>query len=312
LSHTKTTAEVMRALAIFEVVARTGSFRAAGTEMGVDHLTAARQVRALENRLGVRLVAVHKQKLKVTSRGQSLLDAIAPSLNALALAVEAHTRGAGRSTLRLACEPGFLGCWLMPRIRDLRNEHPNLSLIFLPVSTALKQVDIDADVTIRFVEKADSDDIVLVTPDAFPVCCPDLLKAKNGFQTLDQLLSSTLIHDDTDDYWQWWLSRHGIDPRRTRRAQSLQLMDSRLALQAARDGLGIAIANSVIVADELATGQLVPARPERLQKETYVARITNPAKRADARKFIAWTRKQLKAHAKLSAGDTSLTKTLGT
>lgn len=294
----------MRALAIFEVVARTGSFRAAGSEMGVDHLTAARQVRALETRLGIRLVAVHKQKLKVTSRGQSLLDAIAPSLNALSLAVEAHTRGAGRSTLRLACEPGFLGCWLMPRIRDLRNEHPNLSLVLLPVSSALKQVDIDADLAIRFVETADSDDIVLVTPDAIPVCSPEFLKAKNGFPTPDALLSSTLIHDDADDYWQWWLNRHGVDPRRTRRAQSIQVMDSRLALQAARDGLGVALSNSVIAADELASGQLVLARPERLQKETYVVRIANPAKRVDARKFVSWARRQFRAQTKATANET--------
>lgn len=285
----------MKALAVYETVARKGGFRAAAAELGIDHLTVARQVRLLESELGVGLVALHSQKLKITAHGEGLLREARPAIETLATLLAARTGGVARSPLRIACEPGFLGCWMMPRIKTLRERQPDLNFILLPASSALRQVDVEADLTVTFAEHVAQRDIVLCRPAAIAVCSPELLERHKGFPTVASLMDATLIHDDSEHYWSWWLGCQGVVPRSTPIGSFLQVMDARLAVEAARDGIGVALLNTLIAKDDIDSGRLVKARPEVTFNETYVVRAINSTRRKEVRAVVAWIKRLVRA-----------------
>lgn len=300
MSQPRFTFQLMKALAVYETVARKGGFRAAAAELGIDHLTAARHVRKLESELGVRLVAVHRQKLKVTAQGERLLREARPAMSQLAASLSACAPAVERAPLRIACEPGFLGCWLMPRIRRLRERHPDLDFILLPASSALHQVDVEADLTVAFSETVAERDIVIGRPAAIPVCSPAFSQRYGGFPTVASLAAATLIHDDSEDYWSWWFGCQGVSLGSAPAGSFLQVMDARLAVEAAREGIGVALLNTLIAKDDLATGRLVRARPEAAVNETYVVRAINAARRKEARAVVAWMKSQARAVAPAS------------
>lgn len=286
----------MKALAVYESVARKGGFRAAATELGIDHLTVARQVRLLERELGIRLVTLDRQKLRITAQGEGLLRETRPALAQLASSlISRAARSITRSPLRIACEPGFLGCWLMPRIRTLRERQPLLDFILLPASSALRQVDVEADLTVTFAEHVAQGDIVICRPAAIAVCCPEVFARHNGFPALTSLLDATLIHDDSEHYWSWWLECQGVAQAAPPTGSFLQVMDARLAVEAAREGIGVALLNTLIAKDEIDSGRLVKARPELTFNETYVARAVNPTRRKEARAVISWMKSVVRA-----------------
>jgi LysR family glycine cleavage system transcriptional activator len=285
----------MKALAVYEAVARKGGFRAAAAELGIDHLTVARQVRLLESELGVRLVALHSQKLRITAHGQGLLREARPAIETLATLLAARTEGVARSPLRIACEPGFLGCWMMPRIRTLRERHPDLNFILLPASSALRQVDVEADLTVTFAENVAQRDILICRPGAIAVCSPQLMERHRGFPTIASLMEATLIHDDSEHYWSWWLGCQGVAPRSPSIGSFLQVMDARLAVEAAREGIGVALLNTLIAKDDIDSGRLVKARPEIMFNETYVARVINPARHKEVRAVVAWIKRLVRS-----------------
>ena len=291
----RSTFHLMKALAVYETVARSGGFRAAASELGIDHLTVARQVRLLEGELGIRLVVLHSQKLKITAQGEGLLREARPAIETLATLLAARAGGVARSPLRIACEPGFLGCWMMPRIRTLRERHQDLNFILLPASSALRQVDVEADLTVTFTEHVEQRDIVLCRPAAIAVCSPDLMERHQGFPTVASLMDATLIHDDSEHYWSWWLGCQGVAPRSRPIGSFLQVMDARLAVEAARDGIGVALLNTLIAKGDIDSGRLVKARPEATFNETYVVRAINAKRHKEVRAVVSWFKRLIRA-----------------
>lgn len=294
MNQPKPTLHLLKSLAVYSAVARTGGFRAAAVQLEMDHLTVARQVRLLESELGCQLVTVHRQKLRVTASGERLLRETQGAIAQLTTALAAQAK---RQVLplRIACEPGFLGCWLLPRIRGLRDGQPQLNFVLLPASSALGQVDPDADLTISFTESVGPQDIVICRPAAIAVCSPDLSARHDGFPTIASLMNAPLIHDDSEHYWSWWFHQNGVSAQAPAPGTFLQVMDARLAVEAARDGVGIALLNTLIAKDDLHSGRLVQARPETASNETYVARAVNSARRNDARLVAGWIKRLVRS-----------------
>ncbi len=288
------TVRLIKAIAFFDAAARKGSFRAAALETGVDHLTVSRQVRNLEAHLGVQLFIVQKQKLRLTSQGESFLRAIGPTLSKITKTIEEHTTGTTKAPLRIACEPGFLGCWLMPRMGSLRRRLPNIDFVFLPVSSTLANIDSNTDLSIVFTDRLLQEDIVLHRPAAIAVCNTDVFRGFGGFLEIESLFEAPLLHDDSETYWDWWFSVLGVNYDAIAPSQSLQFLDAKLAMEAAREGMGVALANSLIAVDDLKSGKLSRARPEAILAETYVVRINNSYRRRDALKVVSWIKAMIR------------------
>jgi LysR family transcriptional regulator, glycine cleavage system transcriptional activator len=255
----------LNALRAFEAAARHGSFKDAAAELYVTHGAISRQVRLLEEWLGPP-VLFHRlnRRVVLTPTGVALLEEAAPALDRISAAAQRHWGRQGEAALAVLhvnALATFSLRWLLPRLALFRTEHPDIEVRLTTSNDPVESIREPCDVVIRG------------GPDAFhgftcrlflserrlPVCSPALL-ARMPLASILDLSQHTLLHVATmPRLWNDWLRAAGspsLEP-----ASSLTLDHFYLAIQAAVDGLGIAMGPSALVADDLAAGRLVAPFP---------------------------------------------------
>jgi LysR family glycine cleavage system transcriptional activator len=225
--------------------------------MNVTHAAVSRQVKQLEERLGVKLFERLPRGLKLTAHGALLAEGTRQAFDRLASAVEDVSIPAVRRKLTISTFASFAARWLMPRIGGFSELFPDADL---QVITDTRLVDFareDVDIGIRFGSgKYPGLHVVpLFKPQEIVVCTPGLLKRGPPIRQYSDLKHYTLLHDDSHRSWIRWLDRvgaKGVNPRR-----GIICGDRNSMLQAALAGQGLALASEVFAAAELEAGRLV-------------------------------------------------------
>lgn len=244
-------------LRAFDVAARHLNLSAAAEEMNVTHAAVSRQVKQLEERLGVKLFERLPRGLKLTAHGALLAEGTRQAFDRLATAVEDVSTPAVRRKLTISTFASFAARWLMPRIGGFSELFPDADL---QVITDTRLVDFareDVDIGIRFGSgKYPGLHVVpLFNPQEIVVCAPGLLQRGPPIRQYSDLEHYTLLHDDSHRSWIRWLDRvgaKGVNPRR-----GIICGDRNSMLQAALAGQGLALASEVFAAAELEAGRLV-------------------------------------------------------
>ncbi|UXU91100.1 LysR substrate-binding domain-containing protein [Burkholderia sp. S-53] len=247
-------------LRAFEAVARLKSFKQAAVEIGVTQSAVSQRVAALENRLGTCLIHREHGRFELTRDGVAYLATVESVLKTLE---RADDRLADRrDTVRMTVVPSFARCWLAPRLGALSSRFENISLD-LHVSDKIEAVDDgEYDLAIRLLPKERSlGERMTATDDVMtPVYTPgSRKKLVNGRS--DPFEGMTLLEDDCsrlggsrDQSWASWYARNGYDlPPKHRR---IVFSDAGLMVDAARSGVGVALARRSLVEGHLATGDL--------------------------------------------------------
>jgi LysR family glycine cleavage system transcriptional activator len=287
----------LNAVRAFEAAARRGSFKDAGAELGVTHGAISRQVQLLEAWLGTpALFRRLNRGVALTPEGSALLAEFGPALDHISAAARQHRerRGAPVATaLRVNALATFSLRWLLPRLTLFHAEHPGIEVQLTTANEPVDALPEDYDVIIRggpdsffgFVSYP------FLSERRLPVCSPALVK-RNGLATVSDLQSHTLLHVTTiPRLWRDWLTEAGYADLKSRRA--LTLDHFYLSIQAAVDGLGVAMGPTALVGDDLAAGRLVTPFPEvSLPARTYFAYLPQRA-RPDpvATVFCSWLAK---------------------
>lgn len=245
------------ALRAFEAAARLGSQRKAAQELCVDHTVISRHIRALEANLGVTLMTATPAGTVLTPLGQAYYQRVAQALEIIAAATARVREQGSYPTLHVACSPGFAVRWLTPRVSHFLETHPGLEIALRPTNRPPGMASGEADVDIRFTEQCEpgSRCEVLGRPRVFPVVSPQWLLRHPPITRVEDLLTATLVHEETHRHWRLWLTCAGLTIAES--PHGPRYWSAALAIDAARMGQGIALANEFIVADELASGQLV-------------------------------------------------------
>lgn len=254
----------LNALKAFEVAGSTGSFTRAAELLNVTQSAVSRQVRQLEEQLGESLLQRRHHHLEPTSAGRVLLRALHQSFDKIELTLLGIQQKSHTNRLRLNVPPTFARRWLLPRLRRLREQHPELEL---SLTTRLQDSLVETvtlDCAIRFGD-GEWDGLassLLFQERHIAVCAPSLLSREAAEQGVD-LQGMTLLHvlareDQRYLTWKHWLDAARITGVDTQGGYEFDLLD--LAIQAATEGLGITIADWHMVAAELATGQLTQVR----------------------------------------------------
>ena len=244
-------------LRAFDVAARHLNLSAAAEEMNVTHAAVSRQVKQLEERLGVKLFERLPRGLKLTAHGALLAEGTRQAFDRLASAVQDVSIPAVRRKLTLSTFASFAARWLMPRIGGFSELFPDADL---QVITDTRLVDFareDVDIGIRFGSgKYPGLHVVpLFKPQEIVVCAPGLLKRGPPIRQYTDLEHYTLLHDDSHRSWIRWLDTvgaKGVNPRR-----GIICGDRNSMLQAALAGQGLALASEVFAAPDLEAGRLV-------------------------------------------------------
>jgi len=249
----------LNGLRAFEAAARHLSFTRAAAELNVTQTAISHQIRRLEEQLGVRLFLRKSRALLLTREAQEYLPAVRAAFEDLRLATERLKRPEKAQLLTVSTIASLAAKWLLPRLASFQEAHPAIEV---RISSSSHLVDFrreEVDVAIRYGRgrwpglRA----TWLMAEDIFPVCSPALLKGGKPLKRPQDLAHHTLIHGTLSrEDWQLWLTAAGL-PTALATRPGLTFDLSLMALQAAVDGLGVALGRTAYVEGDIAAGRLV-------------------------------------------------------
>ena len=244
----------------FAVAARHLSFQRAAAELHVTPSAVSHRMKALEQRLDVRLFVRLTRRLELTPEGAALALAVEDGVARIRHGVEALRAPAADGPLTVGAPTSFATRWLLPRLPRFAALHPGIP-VTLAAEDRLAELGRDGiDVAVRFGPgRYPGLDAAKLADDAlFPVCSPALLAGAPVREPAD-LLSRPLLHDvvaardGSGCGWADWLAGTGLAVPEA----GPRFSQAHLALQAACDGQGVALARASLVVDDLAAGRLV-------------------------------------------------------
>ncbi|WP_169566363.1 LysR substrate-binding domain-containing protein [Sneathiella limimaris] len=246
----------LKPLRAFEATARSGSVTAAAKELNVTHSAISHQIKALEKSLGLKLFEREAQGLKLTAQGNQLLPAVTLAFREITAAAVRMNRPTTSGKLSIACPPALLSFWLVPRINRFCAQYPEIQLHFTASVDKSLLFNADVDVAILYGDPPRRDCWLShwTQFDLFPVTSPTHAN-RHAIRTLDDLEDHVILHADDGREWQTWLGTAGalgLSPR-----QQHYMGDARLAIDAALQGQGIALGDTLTASNLLHTGDLV-------------------------------------------------------
>ncbi|MCF4166420.1 LysR substrate-binding domain-containing protein [Zavarzinia compransoris] len=263
------------ALRAFEAVARLGGTRRAGEDLNVSHTVISRHLANLESWAGVRLVARDGRGLVLTPEGRRYHERIARALDLIAEATEELSPRGGAGEMRIFCVPGLAVRWLARRLSGLEAALPGVDIALQPADRSPDFRAGEADAEIAF-DPAPAPGVAqcdLLAPRFFPVASPLFVERRGPFRAAADIAAAPLIHEDSREQWRRWLALAGLDAVPPLHGPRLWHADA--AIEAALQGQGIALANSLLVGDDIAAGRLVEVLDSDIRLGTY--RLRAPA-----------------------------------
>lgn len=261
----------------FDAVGRLGSMRAAAEDLCISHTVVSRHVRNLEDWLGARLVDAGARGVRLTREGEIFFHTINRAFDDIAAATANLRSEPSRPLLRLWCFPGLAARWIMPRLKDLQETLPGVEIVLRPTDQAPDFAHREADAEIRYAADAVGPypALQLCRPRFFPVAAPPGDRAELRPGSYAELAANTLIHEESQDQWRNWfdaVGHHLAAPLRGPR-----LWHASMAVEAAISGQGIALANWLMVADDVKSGRLVELLDTNVRLGAYY--LIMPAER---------------------------------
>ncbi|WP_076420135.1 LysR family transcriptional regulator [Colwellia sp. UCD-KL20] len=239
----------LNGLKIFEVTARKLSMTKAADELFITHGAVSRQIKTLESALGVNLFTRKNRGIYLTAEGIELHKTCQDIFFQLNNTINNITQKEKSNSLVVSCEPTIAMRWLIPRLGDFQERHPEIVIHIFAAGGEVKFIEQGIDLAIR---RNDFDINCFVEPLADemvgPVCVPKLESTI--------LTKAVRLHSKTRlNAWQkWCLQNNQIS---TEKNSNREFEHFYLSLEAASAGLGVAIASKFMVDKHLADGRLV-------------------------------------------------------
>src|ERR1700734_3197919 len=258
----------LNGLRAFEAAARHLSFTQAAAELNVTQTAISHQIRRLEEELGIRLFVRQNRALALTPQARDYLPGVRAAFNDLRLPAK----------------------WLLPRLSAFQETHPGIDVRITPSTALVDFKSGDVDAAIRYGRghwpgvRADW----LTADELFPVCSPALLTGNRPLRCPEDLAHKTLLHSSGgyDDDWRLWLTAAGL-PTNISKQPGLTFDLILVTVQAAIDGIGVAMGRTSYVEADIAKGRLVVPFRITLPADAGFY-LVSPAARADSPKLSAF------------------------
>ena len=279
----------LKFLKTFQVAAARQSFKAAADTLCITPSAVSRQIRTLEEQLGVALFERGPSSLALTEAGTSYLQQMESVFARLEAATEQLRTRHGRELVRLQIPPFFATEMLLPRLPAFLDARPNTDVHINTATPSLQTHPPDADLSI-IVGAAPEDGCAhhkLFSQTFVPACAPSLL-ARKPIERVEDLNRHTLIaHATRRDGWRRWSEALGVELR----PQKLVRFDTmHAAAHAAEHGVGVALVSTRIGAERFAQGSLVRLFDAELEtgESYYLLMRQEDAARPDVQALTRW------------------------
>lgn len=254
----KRVAVPLNPLRAFEAAARLLSFTQAAAELHVTQVAVSRQVRVLEDYLGVALFTRGPRSIALTDAGARLYPSVGRALDEISHAASLVSRRNRPDVLAIQAYTTFAQHGLIPLLSRFHEKHPGIEVRLSASTQAVDFAHQDLDAAIRSGtgQWPDYESDFLAPIELLPVASPALLKSVGGLPQPSDLARVTLLHSlARPDDWNAWL--RAADIKRPDTLRGLRFENSAMAYEAAIQGLGCAIGIRALVERYLASGVLV-------------------------------------------------------
>lgn len=279
------------ALRAFEATARLDRQSQAAEELRISTSAISHQIRALETFIGVPLFERTTSGLTLTAEGRTYNACICDALDIISAATMDQMSAVDDTPLKLHMYQSLVNLWFIPNLRNLTEGLPDLrvSIVTEPEEVTLSGSDIDAAIVYAGEKPASNFAEKLFDEVIVPVCSPEFLTRMGPINTVEELLKQPHIgsrHDETE--WEEWATGCGIT---FQQSPSFLNVDNRSnALQAAREGLGLAMDRRPFGDWQKSRGILVEPVPRRVAtgKAYYLVTTDRTHALQRVRKFRTW------------------------
>lgn len=277
-------------LLAFEAVARRRSFAHAAAELHLTPSAISHQISRLEDQLGVRLFERSAQGVRLSAAGERYLSRISGALAAIVAASDDLQQGANNS-LYVHSSPSFASLWLVPRLRAFSQACPEIALNLSAAPTHSDFTLGQADLDIRYGAPRWPDLVVepLFEERIVPLASPAFIR-EHRLKRPEQLADLPLIQSNVSVVqWSDWFK--AVTDRRAPERFAVRFDRAQMSLDAAAQGLGIALESSTIAGRHLAEGRLRPVfgldKAVRV-KAHFAVYPARHARRRPVEAFLAW------------------------
>ncbi|WP_343590693.1 LysR substrate-binding domain-containing protein [Paracidovorax wautersii] len=290
----------------FLAVARHLNFRAAAEELALTQSAVSRQIQALEDEVGVMLFLRHTRAVELTSAGAQLQRAVAPALERIDATVRLVRQTSGRRSVAITTWASFASVWLIPRMEGFQHDNPDIDIRIDATDTIVDLDTSDVDLALRYCLPGSVDPGAqrLFGEQLAVVASPWLLNSAPPLRRPEDIAQFTLIEAGdahrTQNLewlsWRRWFELNGHDKLQPKRW--LYFNYAQQIVQAALAGQGLALARMPLVADALATGDLVEVLPGlRLDSPLAYWLVVGPrsTQRPEIKAFCDWLLLQAEA-----------------
>jgi DNA-binding transcriptional LysR family regulator len=273
----------LRGLRAVEAALRLGSFAAAAKELGVTQTAISRLVKEVERQLARPLFERKANQSRPTAFALSLQPGLGDGFRRLEATIAEARRAIDDPTVTLSVGPTFAMRWLIPRLTEFHATHPEIDLRLAttinreitPGPDALAGIRLAAPQIPGFVSDA------LFSGRLMAVCRPDIAKRLKAPADLAREKLLDVRHSPED--WPRWLAAAGLPDRARFHVVSFDF--SAFAIQAALDGLGVALIRAPYITDDLRERRLVAPFSLTIEEPQLRWRLIY---RAEARSHVAF------------------------
>lgn len=290
----------------FEAAARNLSFTKAAEELYLTQSAVSRQIRALEDHLGIALFERRPRALALTEQGRALQEAAEELLERLQEVTDGLKAERAAPQLTVTTTNGFASLWLIPRLRGFTAQHPTVDVRISATYEALNLERSLVDVAVRYCrqETAPEGAVRLFGEELFPVCSPALLKdPARPLRSIADFHHHALLFIDepgaSNTWFDWgtWLAGQGQPDLKPAATLHFGTYDQMIRSAVAGQGIGMGIGR--LVSSLIQSGQLVAPLDQAVAgpRGYYIIPSQATGTRPHVKAFIDW----LMAEAKVAS-----------
>lgn len=280
----------MNAIVVFEAAGRHESLIKAAEELCVTPGAVSRQIKRLEQEIGVDLFVRSNRKIELTESGKVYWAAMSNIIARIGSETEQLIRRKEQTELRVSCSRSFMQHWMLPRFLPFRAALADFNVTFT-ITRAAQALAPEFDCALRIAAepwREGHSEKLLPAPMA-AICSPDYIAANGELHSIERLPEHTLLYSTTRlEYWPDWLGPN--DAAVVESARSIRVDGADVAYRAILSGLGIGLGRVCLVGDDLIAGKLVALLRERIKHDANLYLFSRPetAQRPDYIAFRNW------------------------
>jgi LysR family glycine cleavage system transcriptional activator len=282
----------LNSLKAFSALAETNSYAKAAATLNVTRAAVRQQVKALEKRLELPLVFRQGRGVELTSEGKMLARDLDHAFGAMLAGMEKLTGADNSRPIQITTSPAFAVEWLMPRIIEFQQIHPEITLLLNPTADVMPLKPGGIDVAVRYCgrDKLNRDVSPLLVSDMIVVAAPSLLGERRR-EDLASLTDMPWLQELNTNEVVDWFKRQGVT---LDRPLIISQMPGNLIMQAVRRGDGITYTARAFFEKDIMAGHITVLHSEPASGIYHIE--TGPgATRASVQKFLAWLKTKAEA-----------------